>query len=71
MLPLADRATEAMCQEATPSPHRSRELEDCADEFFDRLLGFLARDRVVADMHAVNDASVYIGEWLLADEIRG
>jgi hypothetical protein len=43
----------------------SVELEHLFEELLDCLFGVLGGDRIVTSMHAVNDAGVRVGEWLL------
>jgi len=44
---------------------RSWEMEHLFENCLDGLFGFTGGDRIVADVNAVNDARVRIGEWLL------
>src|SRR5215204_1781803 len=53
-----------ICQKVTiQSSSRSAELKYCFEEFLDCLFGLLRGDRIVPNVHAVNDAGVRVGEW--------
>ena len=49
-----------------PAFSRSCELEHLFENSLDCLFGLTGGYRIVADVHAVNDARVRIGEWLLS-----
>jgi hypothetical protein len=47
------------------------ELKHPFEEFRDCLFGFPGGDRIVANVHAVNDAGVRVGEWLRQPRSHG